>query len=169
MMAPTSAAHIRLGSTIFGSTNPVATALATAVPPRIAPKLKTAAQMTAATGDSTRVPTMVAIEFAESWKPLMKSNTKAIRTIARMYVTTGREASAGGGVGARARTAGSGVLERDALERVRHVLALVHRLLELVVQLLPLQDPQRVGARAAVAVEQGAHRVVVQRVALLLE
>src|SRR4028119_2104133 len=136
MIAPRSAAHIRLGSTIAGSTNPVATVLATAVPPRIAPKLNTAAQITAATGDSTRVPTMVAMEFAESWKPLMKSNTKAIRTIARMYVTTVGEASAGGGVGARG---GSGVLERDALERVRHVLALVHRLLELVVQLLPFE------------------------------
>jgi hypothetical protein len=38
--------------------------------------------MTAASGLRTRVPTIVAIEFAESWKPLMKSNMNAITTIA---------------------------------------------------------------------------------------
>ena len=54
------------------------------VPMKIAEKLNTAAQMTAANGLSTRVPTMVAMEFAESWNPLMKSNTKATTTIARM-------------------------------------------------------------------------------------
>ena len=83
-MAPSSAEQMRLGSTMAGSTKPVATALATAVLPAMAAKLKTAAQSTAAAGLSTRVPTMVAMEFAESWKPLMKSNTKAIKTIARM-------------------------------------------------------------------------------------
>src|SRR3712207_7904548 len=44
-----------------------------AVPKRKrAPKLKTAAMQTAAKGLSTRVPTIVAIELAESWNPLMK-------------------------------------------------------------------------------------------------
>jgi len=37
-------------------------------------KLKKAAIVTAAIGDSTLVETTVAIEFAESWNPLMKSN-----------------------------------------------------------------------------------------------
>jgi hypothetical protein len=45
-------------------------------------KLKNAAQMTAASGLKTRVPTIVAMEFAESWKPLMKSKTNATNTIA---------------------------------------------------------------------------------------
>ena len=45
-------------------------------------KLKNAAQITAASGLKTRVPTIVAIEFAESWKPFMKSNMKATPTIA---------------------------------------------------------------------------------------
>jgi hypothetical protein len=45
-------------------------------------KLKNAAQTTAANGLRTRVPTTVAMEFAESWKPLMKSKMKATRTIA---------------------------------------------------------------------------------------
>ncbi len=42
-----------------------------------ATKLKKAAQATAVTGESTRVETMVAMEFAASWKPLMKSKASA--------------------------------------------------------------------------------------------
>ena len=62
---------------------PVWIAFATSSPAvNAAVKLKNAAQTTAATGLRTRVPTIVAIEFAESWKPFMKSNTNAIRTIA---------------------------------------------------------------------------------------
>jgi hypothetical protein len=40
--------------------------------------------MTATPGESTRVATTVAMEFALSWKPLMKSKAKATATIARM-------------------------------------------------------------------------------------
>jgi len=58
--------------TIFRSTIPDPTVLATAVPkPNAAAKLKNAAQMTALPGDSTRVETTVAMELAASWKPLM--------------------------------------------------------------------------------------------------
>jgi hypothetical protein len=39
--------------------------------------LKKAAQATAVIGDSTRVDTTVAMEFAASWKPLMKSKASA--------------------------------------------------------------------------------------------
>ncbi len=38
---------------------------------KAATKLKNAAQTTACPGESTRVETTVAIEFAASWKPLM--------------------------------------------------------------------------------------------------
>ena len=52
--------------------------LATAVPKRkAATKLKNAAQATASRGDRTRVETTVAMEFAESWNPLRKSNVRA--------------------------------------------------------------------------------------------
>lgn len=49
---------------------------------RNATKLKNAAHATAGNGDNTFVDTTVAIELAESWNPLMKSNikTKAITT-----------------------------------------------------------------------------------------
>ena len=41
-------------------------------------KLKNEAQSTAKDGRSTRVDTTVAIEFAESWRPLRKSNRSAV-------------------------------------------------------------------------------------------
>ena len=51
-------------------------------PPKAAMKLKNAAQSTAIPGESTRVETTVAIEFAASWKPLMKSKISARTTSA---------------------------------------------------------------------------------------
>ncbi len=80
-----------LGVTIETSIIP-SIVFATAVPTvNAATKLKNAAHTTAVSGLRTRVPTIVAIELAESWKPLMKSNTKAIPMIARMYSTTAYE------------------------------------------------------------------------------
>src|SRR5688500_12800968 len=150
MMAPRSPARMTFGSTTAAWIIPLPSVFATAVPTvNAAMKLKNAAQMTAAIGLSTRVPTTVAMEFAESWKPLMKSKTNATATIATTYVTTALR-----------------VLERDALEDVRHVLTLVQRTLERVVQLLPLDDLQRIGI---LSIEQAPDREMVDRVALLLE
>ena len=73
-----SPAKITAKVTTFRSTMPAPTVWATAVPkPNAATKLKNAAQITALPGVSTRVETTVAMEFAASWKPLMKSNTRA--------------------------------------------------------------------------------------------
>ena len=47
---------------------------------KIATKLKKAAKTTACCGFSTPVETTVAIEFAASWKPFMKSNATASTT-----------------------------------------------------------------------------------------
>ena len=57
-----------------------------------ATKLNTAAHTTAVRGLSMRVETTVAIEFAASWKPLMKSNAKSaiIATSARVMHTPAR-------------------------------------------------------------------------------
>ena len=83
MMAPSSPARITLGVTTATSIMPLPTVFATAVPTvNAATKLKNAAHTTARSGVSTRVPTTVAMEFAESWKPLMKSKTNATMTIA---------------------------------------------------------------------------------------
>ena len=80
-IAPTSAAKMRSGSTTAGFTMSLPIVLATRVSSaNAATKLKNAAQTTAIRGVRTRVPTTVAIEFAASWKPLMKSNASATRT-----------------------------------------------------------------------------------------
>src|SRR5574342_5988 len=97
--------------------------------PKAATKLQKAAQTTACPGDSTRVETTVAIEFAASWKPLMKSNSSATRMI-RPTVSS-------------AIVIGLGVLDDDALEHVGDVLASVGGFLEDVEDLLPLHDRNR--------------------------
>ena len=61
-----------------------------------ATKLKTVAHKTASRGDSTRVDTTVAIEFAASWKPLKKSKVSARTTTLMMRMSV---ASTSGGVG----------------------------------------------------------------------
>ena len=67
MIAPSSAAAITLAEMADGSTYPELMALATAVPTvNSAAKLKVAAQSTALNGVRTRVPTIVAMELAES-------------------------------------------------------------------------------------------------------
>ena len=72
MMAPARPPNTTAKVTIRMSIMPAPTVLATAVPnAKAATKLKNAAQMTALPGESTRVDTTVAIEFAASWKPLM--------------------------------------------------------------------------------------------------
>ncbi len=89
MIAPSSAAAITFAEIAFWSTYPELIAFATAVPTvNSAAKLKVAAHKTALNGVSTRVPTMVAIELAESWKPLMKSKTSATTTIPMTYAIT---------------------------------------------------------------------------------
>ena len=68
--------------------SPLPIVLATAVPiTNAATKLKKAAQKTATPGESTRVDTTVAIEFALSWNPLMKSKTSATAMMARTNPT----------------------------------------------------------------------------------
>ena len=71
-IAPIRPAKITANVTMLMSTRPAPTVFATAVPNvKAATKLKIAAQMTALPGESTRVETTVAIEFAASWNPLM--------------------------------------------------------------------------------------------------
>src|SRR4051812_30476132 len=150
-IAPSSAPRMTFGSTKLCSIIPPPTAFATATPPvNRAAKLNTAAQITAARGLRTRVPTIVAMEFAESWKPLMKSNRNAMTTMPTTYQIT---------------VAWLGVFQRDALHRERDAHALVDRQLERLVDLLPADHLDRVG----LAREERPHRVVVERVPLLLE
>ncbi len=78
VIAPSSAAQTTVGLTTSGTMSPLEMVLATAVPTtKAARKLNEAAQSTANRGDRTRVATTVAMELALSWKPLMKSKTRA--------------------------------------------------------------------------------------------
>src|SRR4051795_12995233 len=148
-IAPRSPARMTCGSTMLCSIIPPPIAVATAtLPVNSAVKLNVAAQNTAASGLRTRVPTIVAIEFAESWNPLLKSKMKAIAMIATTYQTTM-----------------SGVLDGDAVHRVRDAHAQIHRDLEGLVHLLPPDHFDRV-RRAG---EECSDRGVVDRVALLLQ
>jgi hypothetical protein len=77
-MAPARAAKMTPGVTMLASTMPVPRVSATCRPKnRKAMKLKNAAQSTAYCGRSTRVETMVAMEFAASCSPLRKSKNSA--------------------------------------------------------------------------------------------
>src|SRR6266545_6003072 len=127
MIAPASPPRMTAKVTILMSIMPFPTVFATAVPKvKAATKLKNAAQMTALPGDSTRVETTVAIEFAASWKPLMKSKVSATKISA---MTARRFASIR-----------SGVLDDHAFDDVGNVLAAVGRLLQEVDDRLPLHD-----------------------------
>src|SRR4051812_14313709 len=108
-------------STTAMSTMPLPTVEATAAPnTRKATKLKNAAQATAQRGLMAPVETIVAIEFAASWKPLRKS--KAIATTIRNTTMWNVMPM-------------SGVLEHDAFDDVRDVLAAVGHRLEILVDL----------------------------------
>ena len=80
VIAPTSPAS-RISSVIAsGSTMPFATVAATLKEMKAPTKLRTAAIATAGRGESARVETLVAIEFAVSWKPFVKSKNSATAT-----------------------------------------------------------------------------------------
>src|SRR5688572_16955382 len=150
--------------------------LATFVPKmNAAMKLKNAAHATACVGVRTRVATTVAIELAASWKPLRKSKTNAMKmkTISSPSSPPATDCIVGAVVVVARRSITCigvecvrecvsvaeelPVLQHDALERVPDVFAAVDRVLDVVVQLLPLQDFQRLRA----ATEELVHRRVV--------
>ena len=134
---------------------PLPSVLATWCPrTKAATKLKNAAHTTAFWGERTRVETTVAIELAASWKPLRKSNASATRMMRTM---------SGASIGIAVAQA---FLIDDVADDVREVLAAVAGLLEAFVDLLPLQDLDRLDA--AFLEELGDHREV-ERVALVLE
>ena len=83
VIAANNAAAIVVRSITSGLITPLPIVVATfKLKNKKAMKLKNAAHATAGNGDNTFVDTTVAIELAESWNPLMKSNikTKAITT-----------------------------------------------------------------------------------------
>src|SRR5919199_1852990 len=149
-MAPITAA-----STVCSVASPVsmipfppvfAPAVVTKAPARFA----TAATRTAMRGESARVDTDVATAFAVSWKPFVKSKPSEATT------TTTRRTSP---------PTPLAVLHDDRLEDVRGVLARVDGLLELLVDVLPADDRDRV----LLGAEELGDGATVEVVALVLE
>lgn len=84
VIAPSNPPRTTSVLTTATSMSPAPIVLATAVPKvKAAAKLKNAAQATATRRVRTRVETTVAIEFAESCIPLMKSNASATPMMTR--------------------------------------------------------------------------------------
>src|SRR5437660_5362928 len=127
-MAPVSAPNTTRATTISASTVPVPSVCATSSPnTRNAMKLKHAAQPTAYCGRSTRVDTMVATEFAASWKPLRKSKASA----SAISPTSSGKARVAVCIVAALRR--SHVVEDDAVDLVGHVVEAVDHFFQMVV------------------------------------
>ena len=123
VIAPSKAASTTVCTTMAGSANPDAIVLATAVPVIAPMKLNSPAMSTAVRTGKTPVETTVAIAFAASWNPLMKSKTMAVT------MTTMRRLT---------------MLDREVGERIGHVLATVDRLLQVFEDLLLAKQYLRV-------------------------
>ncbi len=82
VIAPTSPARTTFSVIASASTIPDAIVAATASETNAPSTFSTAALSTAARGESARVETLVAIEFAVSWKPFVKSKKSATTTTA---------------------------------------------------------------------------------------
>src|SRR6266700_2231478 len=120
-MADSSAAMTRSWVVFSGGTIPFPTVEATAVPVSAPTTLRTPAISTAVPGASTRVATEVAMGLAVSWKPLMKSKTRAMATMRTSM-----------------RSAELGILHYDPFQRVGNVLSIVGGILEALVNLSPM-------------------------------
>ena len=82
MIAPTSPAMTTSSVIASASTIPLAIVAATSSETNAPTTLSTAALSTAARGERARVETLVAIEFAVSWNPFVKSKKSATATTA---------------------------------------------------------------------------------------
>src|SRR3954466_1002319 len=153
-IAPTSPANTTVVVIAPASTIPDPTVAATFSEMNAPAKVNTADEATAKRGDMARVETEVAIAFAVSWKPFVKSNASAVTT------TITRMTSLPLGMVAPLR-----VLDDDALERVRHVLAGVDGLFEALEDVLPPDHDHRVDA----VVEQRRDGVAARAGAVVLE
>src|SRR5882757_5809819 len=81
-IAPTRPAKITVGLILVSSTRPLEIVLATSVERNAPTRFSTAEMATATLGRSAPVATEVAIAFAVSWKPLVKSKSSAVMTTA---------------------------------------------------------------------------------------
>src|SRR5467141_410251 len=138
-MAPVRTASSSQAVTIFGSIVPFPIVEATLTPKtKAATKLKNAAQSTATRGVRTLVETTVATELAASWNPFMKSNPRAT-------TTTRTTISNGTVVDTRRTSSWLGILQDNVPDHLNNILTLVGNCLHQFVDLLELDDSDRIG------------------------
>ena len=126
--------------------------LATATPnPNAAMKLKKAAKATALLGERTLVETTVEIELAESWNPFVKSKMSAMPM---MTMISSQVASI---MKSSRFLRSSRVPDRDIGKRICHVLAIVGRDLQVFIDILELDDGDRIGCFEQVGHRMGKH------------
>src|SRR4051812_5276670 len=134
----------------FASTMPEAIVAATASERNAPTKFSAAAIVTAERGPIARVEIEVATALAVSWKPLVKSNARAVPTT--IHRTTSE-------------SIGLLVLDDDALEDVRHPLGGVDPVLEALEDVLPTDHEHRVDP----ALEQRCERLAQHAIAVVLQ
>src|SRR4051794_25474646 len=154
-IAPTRPANTTVVVIAPGSTMPEPMVAATFSEMNAPAKFRTDESATAKRGDIARVETDVAIALAVSWKPFVKSNASAVTTTITRMTSLPMPVF----------FQGSGVLDHDALERVRHVLAGVDGFFEALEDVLPADHDHRVDA----VVEEGGDRVAARPVAVVLQ
>src|SRR5512146_1382972 len=165
-MAASSAAITAIGVSADGSATSVPMVLATWVLMNAPRKLRIAAIIMATRGERTRVETLVAMAFAVSWKPFVKSKATATRIVrirkARLTlspVLALTAASSGSGRWMR-----SGIFQQHPMEYIGNIFAAIDGALQMVVHLLPFENDQRVGLQ-----KQCLDRVAVHFVTLIFE
>ena len=150
VIAPTRPARMTLSVIASAFTIPVAIVAATAKETNAPAKLRIAAMRTAVRGVSALVETLVAMAFAVSWKPFVKSKKRATAmTAARV----------------RSSTPPRLVLDEDVRDHVRGRLTGVESALERLVDVLPADDDERVDPLVP---EERGQRVAQDAVALVL-
>ncbi len=134
VIAPTRPARTTSSVTTPGSTMSLATVAATSKETNAPATFRIAALRTAARGESARVETLVAIEFAVSWNPFVKSKKRATATTATRVRSSTLPPPLR-------------VLDDDIPHDVGRGLAGVERILERLEDVLPADDDQGVDAR----------------------
>src|SRR6266550_4034313 len=124
---------------------PLPIVFATAVPRnQAAMKLQNAASSTAFRGVRTRVETTVAMLLAASWKPFRKSKIRAVVMVMMRSSSPGFTGAGTSRAVGRGNRQSSIALQRDGLQNVGRVLCLVGRGFEHFIQLLDLNELDRV-------------------------
>src|SRR6185312_11573723 len=160
-IAPISAPKITCGSTTDAEMMPTPSVSATCRPKnKNAMKLKNAAHATAYCGFSTRVETMVAIEFAASCSPFRKSKISATMM---SPTRNGRPIAT---ASMRAFPRASNVIDHDALDFVGDVVETVDAFLQVIVDFVPDEKRDRI---AVLLLEQILQPAVVDVVGLAFE